>query len=971
MFSPTVKATLEKHSIGLPSSYIPKQYSDASTVTDLSSTDVDEVEIFSLIEEQIPKYKVRACKITNFTGTCNRDFEYVKFPALPPVPDNVGFGLTYDQIRETLNYFLLSGKRCSEMTTCYDDIEAVTRLLQEKEKDLELTVLIGKELLSQNTQLEQKILELEKELRNANENIAQLNHELNQKTELINILTDNEEALSELGSPATSKSFNLDVLQRKISVLETENRKLHSEVMQVVAETDEMEEHEKRLMQDLSEQLNSSHLQYENINYELERYREENRLQAEQINNLTHRLSETELRLHQLLSENEEAYLTLNITKENQNMLASELSEFKSRYQETLTLLQETQVLLREKQRKSQPQSNRSSLYVPGMTIPQYNPESLHNELMELSLFSENSSLDSGINSDHGHQKQVPQFQKVFDTVKCASNAGALKHEIGDSLASELNILSSQPRMSSSIYSSDCGMKPLDKEFNSFSMYSSIYGSQKSDDAISATESDDYNSHKQFGMMGCPGAKDLETALKNLSSAEIVSRRAKLSHGSYSYENSEVAHTPESIFSNISASTASSLSHYRYPKKLEIVKPLEGSLTLNQWKGLATPTFAGLLHDNERVKVRGEKGLDEFGLQIYSLGDVEEDVCEDLPSMKNFGSMSQCIYTYTDSKILHPDDGASITFSLPPSQMSSRMHSACPSRMHSACPSRQPTAPPTPRLGLSRRNSCSTFSTSSGLASMLNERGIQAITPSCLNTPLGPNFSPTITPCNSPECGSPTNTSNHSAEPVSLTSFLTSSAGLIKKKITGQQSAHRQQDEAAMQLEKKAKLRSIRLLEKVETLGIENILPATSSLSPSTSQIINKPLALHSSNIYTRYNSPMTQLTSLKHLSDQKKKSRGGGGESSSEGASAASSTNNSANTSSKEMHDARMKHKMQRQKTRRNMNAVQRPDLGTVNGNKAVDKSKETSAQGKQGLVGGFVGSISSIFFGRKGGFL
>lgn len=29
---------------------------------------------------------------------------------------------------------VLSGKRCSEMTTCYDDIEAVTRLLQEKEK---------------------------------------------------------------------------------------------------------------------------------------------------------------------------------------------------------------------------------------------------------------------------------------------------------------------------------------------------------------------------------------------------------------------------------------------------------------------------------------------------------------------------------------------------------------------------------------------------------------------------------------------------------------------------------------------------------------------------------------------------------------------------------------------------------------------------------------------------------------------
>lgn len=31
-------------------------------------------------------------------------------------------------------FTVLSGKRCSEMTVCYDDIEAVTRLLQEKEK---------------------------------------------------------------------------------------------------------------------------------------------------------------------------------------------------------------------------------------------------------------------------------------------------------------------------------------------------------------------------------------------------------------------------------------------------------------------------------------------------------------------------------------------------------------------------------------------------------------------------------------------------------------------------------------------------------------------------------------------------------------------------------------------------------------------------------------------------------------------
>lgn len=346
-------------------------------------------------------------------------------------------------------------------------------------------------------------------------------------------------------------------------------------MLAVQAEADEIEEHERRLMQDLNEQLNLTNNQYESINLELERYKEENRLQNEQIINLTQRLSDAEMRLHEILTENEEAYITLSVTKENQNLLATELSECKSRYQETLTLLQETQQLLREKQRRSQPQSNRSSLYVPGLQgIGQhYNPDSLHTELMESSMFSENSSLDSGINSDHGGQnKQVPQFQKVFDTVKCAGNTNTFsKTGFGDSLGSELNIVSSQPRMSSSIYSTDSINKPNNEKAASFSMYSSIYGSQKNEDAVSSV-SDEFN--RQYGMMGCPGAKDLETALKNLSTSEIAKRRTELSYGSFNYDN-ESAHTPESIFSNMSASTGSSLSYYRYPKKLEIVKPME------------------------------------------------------------------------------------------------------------------------------------------------------------------------------------------------------------------------------------------------------------------------------------------------------------------------------------------------------------------------------------------------------------
>lgn len=357
------------------------------------------------------------------------------------------------------------------------------------------------------------------------------------------------------------------MLQRKINILELENRDLHSEVAQVVKDTDDIEEHERRLMKDFTDQLNTTNLQFEGLSLELERYKEENRLQNEQIIILTSRLSEVQMQLHELITENDETSSVLAITKENQNLLVTELSEYKEKYQETLALLQETQNLLREKKKRTQPMTRSS--YIPGLPT-QLNPDSLQSELMESSLFSENNSLDSGIQSENGQPKPVPMFKKVFDTVKCAGKSSAFQNS-EMTLSSEL--ISSQPRMSCSVYSSDTGKSS--EKFGSYSMYSSIYGGTKSEDNFTLSDIEESYSRKFSGVPGCPGAKDLEKALNNISSAEILARRSMLSHapaGTYSYDEPK---SPESIFSNLSNSSSSNLSQYRYPKKLEIVKPLE------------------------------------------------------------------------------------------------------------------------------------------------------------------------------------------------------------------------------------------------------------------------------------------------------------------------------------------------------------------------------------------------------------
>ncbi|XP_011630004.1 trafficking kinesin-binding protein milt isoform X1 [Pogonomyrmex barbatus] len=967
--SPTARATLQ----ALRSSKsklvtTPVSTRDAETITDVcSGEELPEVEIISLLEEQIPRYRLRADTLTQFQGYENADW-FIPAPVLKS--EDVDLKLSPDQIRETLNYFILCSNRVSQMTKTYNDIEAVTRLLEEKEKDLELTARIGKELLAHNQKLETTVNALETELKEANEKITQLNHEVLKKTELIQILTnDVDESSSEAGTPTGLRGINLELLQRKVTSLEDENKQLRSEFAKLMHDADNSEEQEARLVKDIAAQLANANMEVDGIAEELGRQKDENRLQHEQIISLTAKLAETELRLAQLMAEHDEVGATLVITRDNQNTLAAELAEFKERYAEVVNLLAETQEQLRKQRKRGMPTVRGGSLFPSMGAAPQ--PDSIASEL-ESSFYSE-LSFDSGI----GTTDRMPSYKKVFETVRSSSRiyAGMDPNQfprISSMTTSTLSSNSVGPRMS-------CGqVRPQTSTFPSLDS-----GHSESEGTF-LNESEDYPGPQRTGVPGAPGAADLEAALRRLTPTEVLARRACLSIGAgYSYDyDGGILHspptflpfdcrTPDSIMStgssgNLSGFSGNSGNAWRIPQKLQIVKPMEGSQTLHHWSRLATPTLGGLLEDRPGVKTRGGRALEDLGLITFALSDLEEDEEYTNPG-KPFQDTGS-IYTFTNSTVMHPDDHT--TNSVTPSIVSSRVATAPNSGMNSGMS--------TPRTH-SRRNSTSTFSTTLGLAKMLNERGIKAVTPSCIGTPTDEqNFSPTATPCNSPDASlSPRSSSPPPESGASLTlGLLSTGAELLRRTFSYEpppvsvQSKKKRPKSTISRSDKKA-LTGIRLVEKLERIGIDTIMATTVNSSIS-------PLALQGA-LYTRRltGSPMAQLTFLKtsmssSTSQEKLISPSSSTSSTSDELllSKSSSLPDKRN-GSKERELNKFDSNAFSSKTagqspdrqRRSGAKATRPDLGRVKPPVSTPVTKES----KQSALG----AISSLLFGRKGGLL
>ncbi|XP_063377949.1 trafficking kinesin-binding protein milt isoform X3 [Cydia fagiglandana] len=608
------------------------------------------------------------------------------------------------------------------MTKTYNDIEAVTRLLEEKEKDLELTARIGKELLATNGVLEARVNSLEGELRSARDHITQLRHDLTAKTDLLQILTNDTE---EGSTPSEQEAAQEAALRKRTGALERENRALRDEAARLAAGADQCELAERQLLRDIAQQLASANSEAGVLGSELAEERQRAAELQQQYDSVNARLAATEKNLQQITAEHQQTLRILDITRDNQNALAAELADTKERYMEVAAHLAEAQEQLRQLRKRTEPTRGLMPSVAAAAGLL---PASLHRE-MHSSIYSE-LSMDSGIGIGSDPMQQS-SMAKVFETVQCASRwsgASIAGSDQPDAPLPRSSYLLPKPKLSSDSFFED-----------------------------SDTDSDElYPGGTGEGVPGAPGAAELAAALRRLTPQEINSRRASLaaSHVLRHRRSTERDLSEESAVWG--AGAAGGLARFRAPHKLQIVKPMEGSLTLHTWAQLAKPTMSGLLEEQEGVGVRGSRSAQALGLRLYRLSDVEED--DDMPRLPH----SSHVYTFTNSTVMHPNDG-SLVSSTRGSSVSSGMSSLSSSVLGSAWSSR-----------LTSRRSSAAVSPVLSRRESFCERVVER------------HFTPTATPANSPLLGSPDSsppaTPRPGDAPPSLHALIASGTSILRRR---------------------------------------------------------------------------------------------------------------------------------------------------------------------------------------------
>ncbi|NWI68102.1 TRAK2 protein, partial [Todus mexicanus] len=519
---------------------------------------------------------------------------------------------------------------------------------------------------------------------------------------------------------------------------------------------------------------------------ELVRYQEEISSLLSQIVDLQHKLKEHVI-------EKEELKLHLQASKDAQRQLTAELHELQDRNAESLGMLHESQ----EEVKLLRSRASSVACLCRHQSCGAF-PDSLAAEI-EGTMRKELSQGDESVLS-----KQKGQQKRAFDTVRVAN----VTRSRYSSFPTPLPIPGSN--RSSVVMTA----KPFQSGIHQLESHTQMTQRNSSEKNLKDA--------RNPGQPGTPGGNDVVAALHRLSLRhqnylsekqffeEEWERRMHLL--SEQKEGTSDCSTPtedcfsldtNSEFTDLSASSTNL--RVLLPEKLQIVKPIEGSQTLFHWQQLARPNLGTILDSRPGVVTKGFTPLSDD--TVHHISDLEEDDEEEgeggitfqvqqsfpeekgcteakpvagifLPavtsaavplSASNPGkclSSTNSTFTFTTCRILHPSDVTQVT----PSSMGAPFGNS-----HSSIGNSVVSTPAVSyRLSIgefltNRRDSTTTFSSTSGLAKLLQERGISAkvydspileklplLHPAqALPIPSTPPNSPSHSPCPSPPAFEP------------------------------------------------------------------------------------------------------------------------------------------------------------------------------------------------------------------------
>ncbi|NWR17055.1 TRAK2 protein, partial [Emberiza fucata] len=758
-----------------------------------SSEDLPEVELVGMLEEQLPDYKLRVDSL----------YLYENADWMQPVAAHGRLPEVAPPAREedSFHYMILGTDNVEQKD--YGEAEVVKRLLAEKDRDLELAARIGQALLKRNHLLMEQNEALEEQLGQTLDRVNQLQHELAKKDDLLRIVSIASEESETDSSCSTPLRFNesftvchdplqLDVLQDKLRELEEENLALRSKACHLKSETITYEEKEQQLFFDCVKELRQTNAQISRITEELSEKSEEVIRYQEEISSLLSQIVDLQHKLKENVIEKEELKLHLQASKDAQRQLTAELHEFQDRNAECLGMLHESQ----EEVKLLRSRASSAACLCHSQCRGAF-PDSLAAEI-EGTMRKELSQADESVLS-----KQKDQQKRVFDTVKVAN----IIRSRSPSFPAPLPIPGSN--RSSAVMTA----KPFQSGVHHLESHARMVPGSSSEKNLKDAHSP--------GQPGTPGDNDLVTALHRLSlrrqnylcekqffeeewdrKMHLLAEQKEEASGCSTPTESSFSPSTNSEFTDLSASSGNL--RVLLPEKLQIVKPIEGSQTLFHWQQLARPNLGTILDPRPGVVTKGFTPLSDDTMSVHHISDLEEDDEEEgeggitFQAQQSFPEEKKCAlakpvagiflppitsaavpltasnpgkclsstnstFTFTTCRILHPSDVTQVT----PSSMSASFSLGNTGSSTGNPVVSTPAIPYRLSIGeflTNRRDSTTTFSSTSSLAKLLQERGISAkvydspmlekpplLQPSrTLPIPSTPPNSPSRSPCPSP-----------------------------------------------------------------------------------------------------------------------------------------------------------------------------------------------------------------------------